>query len=78
MLLMSSSMFDGLPTPAPAEQADLAALGDAQQVDDLDARDQQVLAAGLLLERGRRPVNRQVIPWLATGPGCPAAHPARP
>src|SRR5256885_10907679 len=45
-----------------AEQADLAALGERhQQVDDLDARDEQVLAAGLLLKRRRRAMNRQIF-----------------
>ncbi len=53
---------DGLAHAGAAEQADLAALGERhQQVDDLDAGDQQVLAAGLLVERRRRTVDRQVL-----------------
>src|SRR6478736_1746695 len=44
----------GLAHTGAAEQADLAALGEGhEQVDDLDARDQQVLAARLLIERRR-------------------------
>jgi len=47
-------MLTVLPTPAPPNQPDLAALGERhQQINDLDAGDQQVLAAGLLLERRR-------------------------
>jgi len=35
-----------------------------QQINDLDAGDQQVLAAGLLLERRRRAMNRQILACL--------------
>ncbi len=53
---------DGLADAGAAEQADLAALRERhQQVDDLDAGDQQILPAGLLLVRRRRAVNRQVF-----------------
>src|SRR6185437_4535889 len=53
---------DGLADAGTAEEAHLAALGErAQQVDYLDARDQQVLAAGLLLEGWRRAVDRQLL-----------------
>ena len=53
---------DGLADAGAAEQADLAALGERhQQVDDLDAGRQQVLAAGLLVVRRRRAVDRQVL-----------------
>jgi len=53
---------DGLADPGAAEQAHLAALGERhQQIDDLDAGDQQVLPAGLLFERRRRPMDRQVF-----------------
>jgi hypothetical protein len=46
---------DGLADAGAAEQADLAALGERhQQVDHLDAGDQQVLAAGLLIVGRRR------------------------
>ncbi len=45
-----------------AEQADLAALREGhQQIDDLDARDQQILAARLLVVGRRRAVNRQTL-----------------
>ena len=53
---------DGLADAGTAEQADLAALGERhQQVDDLDAGFQQVLAAGLLVVRRRRAVDRQEL-----------------
>ena len=52
----------GLADAGAAEQADLAALGERyQQVDDLDAGDQEVLPARLLIKRRRRPVDRQVL-----------------
>ena len=50
------------PAPSYDEQADLAALRERhEQVDDLDARDQQVLAAGLFGETRRRTVDGQEI-----------------
>ena len=53
---------DRLADAGAAEQADLAALGERhEQIDDLDARDQQVLAAGLLVVGRRGTVDRQVI-----------------
>ncbi len=53
---------DGLADAGAAEQADLAALRERhQQVDDLDARDQQILTAGLLIERRRRAMDRQML-----------------
>jgi len=56
---------DGLADPRASEQPDLAALGERhQQINDLDAGDQQVLAAGLLLERRRRAMNRQILACL--------------
>ena len=46
---------DGLADAGAAEQADLAALGEGhEEVDDLDAGDQQILAARLLGECRRR------------------------
>ena len=51
---------DGLADAGAAEQADLAALRERhEQVDDLDARDQQVPTARLLVERRRGTVDRQ-------------------
>ena len=56
---------DGLADAGAAEQADLAALGEGhEQIDDLDARDQKVLAARLLVVGRRRAVDRQVFAWL--------------
>src|SRR4029077_19311396 len=53
---------DGLADAGAAEQSDLAALGERyQEVNDLDAGHEQVASAGLLLERRRRPVDRQVL-----------------
>ena len=74
---------DGLADAGAAEQADLAALRERhQQVDDLDAGDQQVLAAGLLVVRRRGAVNRQRTPSAATGPrsscGVPSTSMMRP
>jgi peptide chain release factor 1 len=52
----------GLADAGAAEQADLAALRERhEQVDDLDARLQQVLAAGLLVVRRRRAVDLPVL-----------------
>ncbi len=52
----------GLADAGAAEQADLAALGERhQQVDDLDAGDQQILAAGLLVICRRGTVNGQIF-----------------
>ncbi len=59
----------GLAHARTAEQSHLAALGEAhQQVDDLDARDQKILAARLLIVSRRRPVNRQVFSRLHRAP----------
>ena len=53
---------DGLAHAGAAEQADLAALGERhQQIDDLDARDQKILAAGLLVVGRGGAVNGQVF-----------------
>ena len=73
---------DGLADAGTAEQADLAALGERhQQVDDLDAGHQQVLAARLLVVGRRRTVNRQVL-LVLTGPfsscGLPSTSMMRP
>ena len=58
-----------LPTPAPPNSPDLAALGERhQQVDDLDARDQQILSARLLVVGRRRAVDRQVLGGVSIGP----------
>src|SRR4029077_2710012 len=53
---------DGLADAGAAEESDLAALGERhQEVNDLDAGDQEVLAARLALERGWWPMNRQIL-----------------
>ena len=55
-------MFTVLPTPAPPNRPDLAALGERhQQIDDLDAGDQKILAARLFVVGRGRSVDRQVF-----------------
>ncbi len=53
---------DGLADAGAAEQADFSTFRERhQQIDDFDARGQQILAASLFVERGRRAVNRQIL-----------------
>jgi peptide chain release factor 1 len=62
MLLISSSMFTVLPTPAPPKRTDLAALGErADQVDHLDARFEQFDRRRELVEFGRDLVDRALL-----------------
>ena len=73
----------GLAHAGAAEQADLAALGERhQQIDDLDARDQKILAARLLIVGRRRTVDGQSTPWPSPGPlsscGLPSTSMMRP
>jgi hypothetical protein len=69
---------DGLAHAGAAEQADLAAFGERdQQVDDLDAGDQQFLAAGLFVVGRSGAVDRQCS-LASPDPLRPAARRARP
>ena len=66
---------DGLADAGAAEQPHLAALGERhQQIDDLDAGDQQFLSAGLLLEASARAMDRPALACVLTSPrlscGC--------
>ena len=52
----------GLADTSATEQANFAALGEGcEQVDDLDAGDEQILAASLFIVRGRRTVDRPLF-----------------
>ena len=77
MLLMSSSMFTVLPTPAPPNRPILPPLANGQiEVDHLDAGLEQLHRGRELVELGRGAVDRAALLSVLTGPRSSIGRPS--